>query len=257
MAAPHDALPVTAILCPVDFSPHARAALRYAARIARDTGARLTALFVNDPLLVAAAAIKLGESEIERRSVVELQRFAARAVGGSFSSEAGRGRAGRFAIRCEQTTGHAAAEILRVARRDRYDLIVIGTEGLSGVRKLFFGSTTHEVVRRASIPVLIVDRTIRPPPQGGWPGRRLLAPLDLGRRSEYDAHVAAALARRTNAALRSSTLSPRSTRRRGTPATRPYSSGCVSPGLARTSRPSRIGWRPRPSHASWSARRPR
>ena len=45
------------ILCPVDFSDHSRLALRYAAAIARRSHGRLSILYVNDPLLIAAAGI--------------------------------------------------------------------------------------------------------------------------------------------------------------------------------------------------------
>ena len=46
------------ILCPVDFSPNSRAALRYAAMLARLSDAHLVVLFVDDPLLATAAAFE-------------------------------------------------------------------------------------------------------------------------------------------------------------------------------------------------------
>ena len=45
------------ILCPVDFSIHSRQALAYAAVIAAKKNARLVVVFVEDPLLAAAAAV--------------------------------------------------------------------------------------------------------------------------------------------------------------------------------------------------------
>jgi universal stress protein A len=189
------AQPITSILCPVDFSPHSRAALEYAARVARDMRAPLTVLFVNDPLLSAVAAIELDARAVADRSAAELRGFIRKTIKPG----------ARIDVRAEQAIGDPAKEILAVARRRRADLIVLGTEGLSGLKKLFFGSTALGVVHRTPIPVVLVTRsglrarrTGRPAP---WPGRRVLAPLDLGRQSEQDARSAAAIARHSNADL--------------------------------------------------------
>ncbi len=52
--------------------------------------------------------------------------------------------------------GNAAEEIVRVAKAEDADLIVIATHGTTGWRHLAFGSVAEEVVRLASCPVLIV-----------------------------------------------------------------------------------------------------
>jgi nucleotide-binding universal stress UspA family protein len=54
------------------------------------------------------------------------------------------------------TTGEAAPEILRIARQERADLIVIATHGLTGWRRLVFGSVAERVVRQATCPVLTI-----------------------------------------------------------------------------------------------------
>src|SRR5689334_15729059 len=63
------------VLCPVDFSERSRLALRYADAIARRAHARLTVLYVNDPLLTAAAAAALHDRHLAERSRRELQTF--------------------------------------------------------------------------------------------------------------------------------------------------------------------------------------
>lgn len=40
----------------------------------------------------------------------------------------------------------------------RADLVVMGTHGLTGVRRLLLGSTAEQVVRQASCPVVTVCR---------------------------------------------------------------------------------------------------
>jgi nucleotide-binding universal stress UspA family protein len=59
------------------------------------------------------------------------------------------------------TTGEAAPEILRIAHEEHVDLIVIASHGLTGWRRLVFGSVTEKVMRQAPCPVLIIV----PPPE--------------------------------------------------------------------------------------------
>ncbi|MDD9150011.1 MULTISPECIES: universal stress protein [unclassified Sporolactobacillus] len=51
--------------------------------------------------------------------------------------------------------GQPVRTILEFADDNRYDLIVIGSRGLSGIKE-FLGSVSHGVVQRSKIPVLIV-----------------------------------------------------------------------------------------------------
>src|SRR4029079_16749068 len=63
------------VLCPIDFSDQSRLALRYAAAIARRSHGRLSILYVNDPLLIAAAGIALSDVALATRNLAELRRF--------------------------------------------------------------------------------------------------------------------------------------------------------------------------------------
>ncbi len=51
--------------------------------------------------------------------------------------------------------GSPAAQIVRVAEDERVDLIVMGAQGMTAMEELLVGSVTYEVVRRATVPVLI------------------------------------------------------------------------------------------------------
>jgi nucleotide-binding universal stress UspA family protein len=179
------------ILCPVDFSTHSRAALRHAVATADRFGGRVTVLFVNDPILLAASSrSSKGRRQFVQRTRVELARFVKRAL-------ATPARANNT-IAIEVAAGNPAEEILRAAKRLRSDLVVIGTQGLSGFRKVFFGSTTEQILGRVTVPVLAI------PPSRGARGattdvmaiRRIVAPLDLAGEWQSDvvraANVAAA-----------------------------------------------------------------
>jgi nucleotide-binding universal stress UspA family protein len=52
--------------------------------------------------------------------------------------------------------GKPAEEILRVAREEKVDLIVMGTHGRTGVRHLLLGSVAEDVTRHAPCPVFTV-----------------------------------------------------------------------------------------------------
>ena len=63
--------------------------------------------------------------------------------------------------------GHPATAILRAARENRCDLIVMGTHGRTGLNRLLMGSVTEEVVRMAPCLVLTVNAEVPPNLIGG------------------------------------------------------------------------------------------
>lgn len=180
------------ILCPVDFSTHSRRALEYAALVAARAGGSVSTLFVNDPLLVAAAAAAYDQRALASRSRVELERF----VGKALKSRPSASRIASFV-----TLGQPAREIVKVARRLESRLIVVGSEGLSGTSRLFFGSTTAQVLTRAGVPVLAIPPSGTRPVSAAWPGRRVLSAISLGRHAAHDVATAGELARWFGAAL--------------------------------------------------------
>ena len=163
----------TSVLCPVDFSDASRGALRYAAVVANHLKAELIVLTVTDPLLTEAAELSASVEHLPEAINKELQRFTQKTFEGAVTPDA---------VRLEVTTGKPAVEILRVAKALPAGLIVMSTHGLTGVRKLFFGSTTERVLRETTVPVLLT------PAQDHGPARpddvkrlvkRILVPVDL------------------------------------------------------------------------------
>jgi nucleotide-binding universal stress UspA family protein len=57
---------------------------------------------------------------------------------------------------CEMRQGRPAEEILKAAEQYQCDLIIIGSRGLSGVRRVTMGETGNEVVLKAPVPVIVV-----------------------------------------------------------------------------------------------------
>jgi nucleotide-binding universal stress UspA family protein len=52
--------------------------------------------------------------------------------------------------------GEPFIEIIRIARKEPADLIVIGTHGRTGIDHILFGSTAEKVVRKSPSPVLTI-----------------------------------------------------------------------------------------------------
>jgi nucleotide-binding universal stress UspA family protein len=133
------------ILCPVDFSAHSRAVLRYAAALARRSSCHLVVVYVNDPLLAIAAATRSDARALVHASEHDLRKFV-------ISVTASR----PMNVTLVTTAGKPAREIVNVAERHGCDLIIMGYRGVGGASKLLFGSTTEGVVRATSVPVLAI-----------------------------------------------------------------------------------------------------
>jgi nucleotide-binding universal stress UspA family protein len=56
----------------------------------------------------------------------------------------------------ESAAGPAADAIVRQARKWKADVIVLGTHGRRGVRRMLMGSDAEQVVRSSPVPVMLV-----------------------------------------------------------------------------------------------------
>jgi nucleotide-binding universal stress UspA family protein len=176
------------ILCPIDFSDGSRASLRYAAAIANHFRARLLLLAVEDPLLTEALGLGTGVVWDPDETRMSLSKFAAPIVDAANPTH--------VQLDYEVAVGKPAEEILRVSRSAPVDLIVMSTHGLTGMRKLFFGSTTERVLRETTVPVLATP-AVDPGPfrlsESRALFKRTLVPVDLSPHSLRQVHVARAI----------------------------------------------------------------
>jgi nucleotide-binding universal stress UspA family protein len=177
------------VLCPVDFSDPSRSALAYAAAIADHFGARLTVLSVDDPLLAEVAATTGQVPSLADATLRELERFCRETLTGY--------HAGPKKIEFRVTVGKPAVGILREAAAMRADLIVLSAHGRSGLRKLFFGSTTERVLRETTQPVLVTPDAM--PSSASLSEiashiNRIIVPVDLTTPASHQLTVAGGLA---------------------------------------------------------------
>ena len=142
--------PPRRVLAAIDFSEPSRVALIMAARLAAHCHAELHVLYAEDPLLCAAA--RMNGINLSQEAGNELTAFIA-----ASALPAG------IVMRPHVVGGPAADVIRNLSCREQADLIVVGAHGASGAERLVFGSTAEAVLRRSTIPVLLVPHTWLPP----------------------------------------------------------------------------------------------
>ena len=142
------------ILVGVDGSKASAKGLREAIRLAQSENAALFVLHVVDesPALYGLDPMVGGPGV----DLVSAMRDGAKRVVGKAKATAEKAGVRVKVILRETLTGPAADPIVREARKVGADLIVMGTHGRRGVRRLVLGSDAEQVVRTASVPVLLV-----------------------------------------------------------------------------------------------------
>jgi nucleotide-binding universal stress UspA family protein len=145
-------LPFKRLLCPVDFSEPSLAALELALSFAEEGDADLTILYVfersadQEPLTNRPIVAPEYLHEVEAEFTARLHALVPQNVGDSCRPQA------------RTAHGKPYREILGIATEDQADLIVMGVHGRNALDLMLFGSTTNQVVRRATCPVLTLRR---------------------------------------------------------------------------------------------------
>lgn len=159
---------ITHVLCPVDFSDISQHALDHAAAIARWYEARLTLLYVFANFPVVDVPPLVLEAPDRERLMGGMRGMAA-AIKGQVPVD----------FRIEEAP-HVHEEILAQLGATHADLLVLGTHGRSGFQRLFLGSVTEKVIRKATCPTLVVPpRAPDVPPGTPVQFRRILCPVDF------------------------------------------------------------------------------
>lgn len=144
-------LPINKIFCPTDFSEPSYEALKVADEMAQHFSSELVLLHVVKPIAVNPVHVdptsfNLPMYEKERESAS--QKAILKVCSEKISD----------AVNCNTLVvqGDPAYQIVELAADEKADLIVIATHGLTGWRKVIFGSVTEKVIRLAKCPVLSI-----------------------------------------------------------------------------------------------------
>lgn len=134
------------IMFPSDFSHTGDAALEMATSLARDSGATLLIVHVEErPIAYGGGEFYYG---VDEPATDDLKRMLEEV------------RPVDSHVPCEHrlVKGDPATAITNLAREEQVDMIVMGTHGRTGVSRLLMGSVTESVVRHANCPVLTYRR---------------------------------------------------------------------------------------------------
>jgi universal stress protein A len=147
-------LPFKRILCPTDFSEPACKAIKAAGEVAEANSAELILLHVvgaipalDSPTGMVGFDVAAYQKELTDSAEKSLQERLEKHIPEGVST------------RALVVHGEPAHEIVRAAKEEEVDLIVMSTHGATGWRERIFGSVTDKVVRQAECPVLTVHRS--------------------------------------------------------------------------------------------------
>lgn len=132
------------VVVAVDFSPGAQAALRSAESLVGPTGTIHVVHVVKTPFLVGPWIE--GPVDLEARWT-DTAREALEKIAAGIDS--------RRRVRTHLRAGDPWREILTVAREESAELLVVGSSGHSGIKRLLLGSTAENLVRHSGVPVWV------------------------------------------------------------------------------------------------------
>ncbi|MGA1822993.1 MAG: universal stress protein [Thermoplasmatota archaeon] len=143
------------ILVPVDGSDLSKNALAKALSLAENFGAKVTILHVHEPLDMNILGVT-GEHEFlaDYRKSDPLKNI----VGPMMDEYRGIAKEAGKKIKTMIAEGNPADEIIK--RSKKFDLVIMGTHGRSGLRHLLIGGVAEKVVRHAYCPVLLIREKI-------------------------------------------------------------------------------------------------
>ncbi len=138
---------IKSILVPVDFSEFSEEAMKWGLYLARVFDSKLTVLHIVKPIIRSPTYIRLlKEKKLSLREIAHLEMD-------------------KFLLKFDLTEikyttkilmGEPHKKITQLAKKEQFDLIVMGTHGRSGISHLILGSVTEKVLENACCDVLAV-----------------------------------------------------------------------------------------------------
>jgi nucleotide-binding universal stress UspA family protein len=139
------------ILVPTDFSSNANNALRYANAFAQATNNKIVLLHAYIPVLGKynriPGIIAEENARVKKENQKNLENLCNKYV----------------KVSCDNLVaiGDPIDKILNVSQKAKFDLIIMGTHGASGLRQILFGSNTSDVISKSTVPVLAIPQRYR------------------------------------------------------------------------------------------------
>lgn len=139
--------PITKIICPLDFSSGSDNALARASEFARALGAELELVHVYQ-----LSAFSIPEAGMTLDYIEALKSQAQKALHEHSARLLDRG----LRVSTRLLEGDPPHVIVKLAQETKGSMLVLGSHGRTGFRRLVLGSVAEQVVRAANVPVLTV-----------------------------------------------------------------------------------------------------
>lgn len=159
------------ILFPTDFSDNANKALQYAMNFANFFDSELHVLHVYDARTTTGSF----------KSVTTIMREEAEEDMNKTIQTASELIVGKTVLKPRIIKGRAIDVICNLAEQEKMDLIIMGTQGASGLIEVFLGSNTSGVMTSTTVPILAI-------PKGAiyHPIKEIIFPVDANKVSDYE-----------------------------------------------------------------------
>jgi len=141
------------ILVPTDFSDASSAALDYAKSLAGSFGASIHLVHVMEDLLAHAWSAEVYVASMPNLRE-EIEKEARERLATMVTDEERR----TLRVETALVAGNPFLEIIRYAKANDVDLIVMGTHGRGAIAHILLGSVAEKVVRKSPCPVLTVRK---------------------------------------------------------------------------------------------------
>lgn len=141
------------ILVPTDYSKTANGAVKYAAGLAKSTGAKLVLLHAfHIPVQVSEVPFSaVSEQELEESSMKGLKKVEQKL----------HSKIKGLKTECVVRYGFAPDVINEVAKEKNADIVVMGIAGTGAISEALLGSVAVDTVRDAVVPVIVVPRKVK------------------------------------------------------------------------------------------------
>ena len=141
---------INSILYATDFSPTSEEARRYASSLAADHGAKLYIVYVDLDSVSYAAMDETYSYLIDESAVIAESERKQQELHEIHPTVRG--------LECEHVylRGDPAHQILKYAKDEKIELIVLGSHGRTGWSRMLMGSVAESIVRGAECPVIVV-----------------------------------------------------------------------------------------------------
>lgn len=171
------------ILLLTDFSEASAPALAYALGLARHYNAHLFPAHAADPVILGETTNPQVLEEVLENSRERINTLVKTTD-----------------VATHPLFAHGSIEFVfpRWIQENGIDLVVIGTHGRRGIRRLVLGSTAEYIFRNAPCPVLTVGPHVAFRPFSGFMAEKILFPTDLGPHAEFAATYALSFAKETD-----------------------------------------------------------